>query len=124
MVETIVGALIAGAAATAKNSASDAIKGVYQRLKERVRQKVAGDAMAAGTLEKLESDPGNWKTPAEQILTERNVGDDADLVRLAMELLAELPREGDNYNVHIDGSTNFIVGPDGRINVVRGKERC
>ena len=80
--------------------------------------------MAAGTLEKLESDPGNWKTPAEQILTERNVGDDADLVRLAMELLAELPREGDNYNVRIDGSTNFIVGPDGRINVVRGKERC
>ena len=124
MVETIVGALIAGAAAAAQKTASDAVKGSYKRLKDLVRQKVSGDSMAEGTFDKLESDPDIWKVPAEQILAERNVGDDADLVRLARELLAQIPQGGDTYKTQISDATGFNIGPGGQVNIDRGEKRA
>jgi len=62
-VTLIVTALVAGAAAGAGDTATQAIKDAYAAFKSLIKKKFAGNSAAEGAVEKLEKSPEAW-TPA------------------------------------------------------------
>src|SRR4051794_28260003 len=109
MVETIVTALLGGAAAMAGKVASEAAKDAYTALKDLLMRKLGDKSEAAEAVTKLEAKPdseGRQKTVAEE-LKDAKVGDDPDLVEAARRLQAaldQLPAEGRAHVQHAVGS--------------------
>jgi hypothetical protein len=60
--------LAAGAAAAAKDTASQAIKDAYSGLKERVQQYFAGKQHAEVALEGYEQDADTWQKPLQKAM--------------------------------------------------------
>ena len=79
-VTLILTALVAGAAAGMKDTASSAIKDAYNGLKGLVRRKLAGREGGELVLDRHEQDPQVWDKPLTQELTAAGAGDDPALV--------------------------------------------
>lgn len=86
-VTLIVTALVAGAAAGMKDTASSAIKDAYNGLKGLVGRKLAGRPGGELVLDRHEQDPQVWDKPLAQELTTVGAGDDPDLVSAAQALM-------------------------------------
>jgi hypothetical protein len=75
----IVTALIAGATAAAKDTASQAVKDAYSGLKAIIHKRFAGKAPAETALQQHEADPDVWRKPLEKSLTETGAGEDREI---------------------------------------------
>jgi hypothetical protein len=86
-VTLIVAALVAGAAAGLKDTASSAIKDAYNGLKGLVLGKLAGRPGGELVVDRHEQDPQVWDQPLAQELTAVGAGDDPALVSAAQALM-------------------------------------
>ena len=121
----IVTALAAGASAGAidalKDSAQDAAKAAYAKLRGLARNRVAGNPGAELALAEHEADPKNWGAPLSAKLAQAGAGNDAELVAAAQALMDIVDQAGakvGKYNVTITGSRGVQVG-DGNVQVNR-----
>jgi hypothetical protein len=123
-VSLVVAAVIAGASAALKDTASDAVKGAYRELRVLLRRRFEGNQAAQGALEKVERDPDNWRELLEEQLRHAAVADE-ELVRAARSLLARADPEGaqtGKYNVTITGSRGIIVGDGTHVSMTFGSD--
>lgn len=86
-VTLIVAALVAGAAAGVKDTASSAVKDACDGLKGLVRGKLAGRPGGELVLDRHEQDPQVWDKPLAQELTAAGAGDDPAVVTAAQALM-------------------------------------
>jgi hypothetical protein len=93
-VTLIVAALVAGAAAGLKDSASSAVKDAYNGLKRLARRRLAGRPGGELVLARHEQHPQVWDKPLVQELTEAGADGDAALVAAAQALMQLLDAAG------------------------------
>jgi hypothetical protein len=93
-VTLIVAALVAGAAAGLKDSASSAVKDAYNGLKGLAQRRLAGRPGGELVLARHEQDPQVWDKPLVQELTEAGAGGDPALVAAAQALMQLLDAAG------------------------------
>ena len=93
-VTLIVAALVAGAAAGLKDTASSAMKDAYNGLKGLVQQKLRGRPDGELVLARHEQDPKVWDKPLVQELTAARAADDPALVTAAQALMQLLDAAG------------------------------
>jgi hypothetical protein len=93
-VTLIVAALVAGAAAGLKDSASAAVKDAYNGLKGLARRRLAGRPGGELVLSRHEQDPQVWDKPLVQELTEAGADGDPALVTAAQALMQLLDAAG------------------------------
>ena len=86
-VTLILAALVAGAAAGMKDTASSAIKDAYNGIKGLVKRKLAGRPDGELVLDRHEQDPQVWDKPLAQELTAVDAGADPELVSAAQALM-------------------------------------
>jgi hypothetical protein len=83
----IVSALVAGAAAATKDTASEAIKDAYHSLKNLLMGKFAGKPKAQAALVDYEEDPETYEKPLKKALTETHIDQDQDILEAAQKLM-------------------------------------
>src|SRR5689334_6395674 len=86
-VTLILTALAAGAAAAAKDTASQAIKDAYSGLKAIVQRRFTGQPQAGIALQHHEADQDTWKKPLEKSLTDNGAAQDPEIVAKAQRIL-------------------------------------
>jgi hypothetical protein len=86
-VSLIVAALVAGATAGAKDTASQAVKDAYTALKTQLRRLFAGKPTAQVILHEHQSDPEAYEKPLKKVLTEAHADQDTDLLAAAERLM-------------------------------------
>jgi hypothetical protein len=104
-------ALVVGAAAGAKDTASTAIKDAYQALKTLVKTRLAGRPAAEVVLAGHEAAPRTWREPLVAELS--SVGVDAELLAAAQALLELVGRTGpapEKYSTDLRGAQGVQVG--------------
>jgi hypothetical protein len=111
----IVTALVAGAAAAAKDAASQAVKDGYAGLKTLVVRKFGAESEVAGALEGVEKNPdskGRQETLKEE-LAAAGADHDSELVGQAQALLDLLGEHGlaPSYCAELRGSGAIAQGP-------------
>ena len=105
-VTLIVAALLAGAAAGLKDTASSAVTDAYNGLKGLVQRKLGGRPVAELALARHEQDPQVWDKPLVQELTAAGAGDDPALVAAAQALMQLVDAAGSaagKYQVSASG---------------------
>lgn len=108
----ILSALAAGAAAAAKDTASEAIKDTYQGLKVLVQRHFSGKPRAEMVLDEYEKEPGVWKEPIKKALTETGIDKDEAIVKAAQALMAKVDPQAaaqGKFNINISGSVEGQV---------------
>ncbi|MCC5613802.1 hypothetical protein LC605_01640 [Nostoc sp. CHAB 5836] len=104
-------ALGAGAIAAAKDTAGTAVKDAYQGLKTLIKKKFESEPKAQMVLEEHETDPETYEAPLKKKLAEAGVDQDAEIIKLAQELLKqEKPEESatGKYNTVFQGEVKGI----------------
>lgn len=98
---------------------------VYEKAKslfEKLRVKLGGDALARGTLERFEKDPGTWGGPLEQVVSEKLL-EDPNLTKELSELIQEIEATGPDVSVVIKmKEAKDVVGVEAD-EMTRGKVR-
>ena len=103
----ILTALVAG---TAK-AAGDAVPDAYKGLKALIQKKIAGKPAAEMVLAEHEKAPETYAAPLKKNLIEAGVDQDAEIIKLAQELLKqEKPEESaaGKYNTVFQGEVKGI----------------
>jgi hypothetical protein len=113
----ILTALVSGASAAAKDTASEAIKDAYHGLKAVIQRKFAGKPEAEVALATYAKKPESWKAPLEDALMEVDAGKDEQILEKArgvMQLVdPQGTAEGKYAGVHFYGNVQgAIVGDD------------
>ena len=110
----ILGALAAGAAASAQSVASDAIKDTYAGLKKLIQQRFAGNARAQAALTDHEDDPETYKLPLKKALQQEHADQDERIMQEAKRLMELLEPEeaakGKFSNIRIGQAQGTILG--------------
>jgi hypothetical protein len=112
-VSLIVAALVAGAAAGAQGTATDAVKDLYGGLKASIKKKFSGRAPAEVALEEHAVKPELWGKVLEAELVEANAGADPDITDAAQRLMTLLDSAGSQagkYLVDVRGAQGVVVG--------------
>jgi hypothetical protein len=116
-VTLIVTALAAGAAGGAldavKDDVKDAARAAYVKLRDLVKQRFQGNARAEVILAEHADDPQAYAAPLAKKLAESAVGDDAQIVAAARELMSLVDRAGaqsGKYHVLADHSQGVQIG--------------
>jgi hypothetical protein len=111
----IITALVAGAAAGAQGTASEAIKDAYRGLKSLLSRKFANRPEAELALAKHEEMPQVWEAPLKDALSSVGANHDEEIVKAAQSLMAlinpQLAASG-KYNVQITGNVQGLVQGD------------
>ena len=120
----ILSALAAGAAASGKDIASQAVQDAYQGLKALVQRKFSDQPKASAVLEEYEKDPGTWEKPLEKKLTEAGADRDSQIFQAAEQLLKLLESHpgGSKYQVDIKDSQVGAIGDHATVEMNIGKE--
>lgn len=87
-VSTVEAALVAGAAASTKDVASQTMRDAYDSLKMELRRFFASKPKAQNILDEYEADPRTYEKLLKKVLTEAQVEQNADLLAIAREVLA------------------------------------
>lgn len=106
-------ALAAGAALGVQDTASEAVKEAYARLKALVIRKFTGRAAAERVLAKHEDAPQIWQKPLTKELVEAGADRDADLVAAAQALMSLVDAAGSRagkYTVDARGAQGLQIG--------------
>ena len=112
-ISLIVTALATGAAAAVKDTAGQAVKDVYSSLKAALTQKLGSSPVAQEVVERHEESPEIWEKPLAAELEKAGVANDAEVIRLAEELMAKHDPAGaraGKYSVQISGGQGATVG--------------
>ncbi len=111
----IITALASGARAVAKDTASQAVKDAYKGLKALIHRKFAEKPDAELALEKYEKEPGAYKEPLEDELTQAAAEKDEEIIRAAEKLMAlvnvQQATKG-KYNVQVAGNVYGLAQGD------------
>lgn len=83
----ILTALTAGAVAGIKDTADEAVKDTYHKLKTLLQKKFADRPTAILALAEHEKKPAVWKAPLEEELKETEANKDQEIISLAQELM-------------------------------------
>jgi hypothetical protein len=86
-VSLIEGALVAGATASAKDVASQAVKDAYASLKSLLSRLFADKPNAQVILDEHEADPETYEKPLKKLLTEAHADQDSDLLAAAERVM-------------------------------------
>jgi hypothetical protein len=116
-VTLIVAALVAGAAAGLKDTASSAVKDAYNGLKGLARRRLAGHPDGELVLARHEQDPQVWDKPLAQELTAAEAGDDPGLVAAAQELMALVDAAGSAAWKYQVSASDHSVAAGGDVNI-------
>ena len=114
-VTLILTALATGAAASAKDVTSQAVKDAYNGLKTLIKNKLAGKPDAEMALAQHEKKPEVWKAPLEDGLKEAGVEQDQDIIAAAQQLMTLVhPQQAamGKYNVQITGNVQGYAQGD------------
>src|SRR5258708_9704356 len=110
----ILAAITAGATASAKDTASTAIKDTYQGLKALIQRKVEGKPNAQAALVEYEEDPETYEKPLKKALLETHMDTEHDVIKAAqhgMTLIQPQQAAQEESNIQNTGSTQGqIVG--------------
>lgn len=112
-VTLIVTALMAGAAAAVQDGVKDAVKDTYRRLRDAVKQRLAGRPDGQLALERHEDAPNTWNNVLTAELVDAGAADDTSLIEAAQELLRMVDEEGAHspaYNFTIHDSQGIQFG--------------
>jgi hypothetical protein len=99
-------ALVAGAAASAKDTASTAVKDAYSGLKALIVSKFSGKPKAQETLNDHEEDPTTYEKPLKKVLIEAHVEQEQEILEAANKLMTLVqPQQAGmgKYNVQNTG---------------------
>ena len=112
----IVSALISGAAAVAKDTASQALKDAYNGLKALVKRRFLGTPVAEIALDEAERDSETWEKPLAKAVGEHAC--DKEILALAQQLLQLLQAQeasSGNYNVNIRQGQGTVIGDHAQV---------
>lgn len=124
-VTLIVGALAAGAAAGATQTATQAVKDGYSGLKGLVQRHFKGNAKAEMILAEHEADPGTYEKPLAKALAESGATQDEAVVQQAQQLMTLVnPQQASQgkYNVQIGTGKGIAIGDGATVNFGRDDE--
>jgi hypothetical protein len=124
-VTMILTALAAGAAAAAKDTASQAVKDAYQGLKTLVQKRFADKVPAQIALAEYEIDPKTWGKPLEKSLAEDQVTTDEEILAQAQQVLKLVnPQQASQgkYNIQIGEAKGTVIGDNANVTQNFGKE--
>ncbi|MEA2710612.1 MAG: hypothetical protein QOF78_3213 [Phycisphaerales bacterium] len=121
-VTLILTALVAGAAAALKDSASDAVKSAYEALKAKLRPKLAPFPGSDAALDHLAEEPDAYRPLLESAVRKSGAADDADIREAAELLLAKAGADsrGAISNVTVNDSRGTIVGHGAKLEYNEG----
>jgi hypothetical protein len=117
-VSLIVTALVSGAAAAFKDTASQAVQDAYAGLKALLKRRLAGKPLTEELVEQHEQAPEVWDKPLRDGLGKAGVADDEEVVQQAQKLLALVDPEGTaagKYQFTISGSKGIVVGDNAQV---------
>jgi hypothetical protein len=103
----ILSALVAGATAAAKETATEAVKDAYHGLKALIQRKFSSEPAAEMALGEYEKEPEVWKDPVRGALTKIAADKDEEIIKAAQALLAQADPQGHSqgkYSVHFAGA--------------------
>ncbi|ACK68583.1 conserved hypothetical protein [Gloeothece citriformis PCC 7424] len=92
--DLIIAALVAGAAAAAKDTAEKSIKEAYERLKELIKKRFADNEAAKVVLDEHEKDPQTYEAALKKKLTEAGVDRDEEIKKVAQEVMKKEDPQG------------------------------
>jgi hypothetical protein len=113
MTSLILAALAAGAAAAAKDTASQAIKDAYAGLKALVQKRFADKPEAEMALTQHEKKPEVWQEPLKDSLTETGADKDEEIIRQAQQVMKLVnPQQASQgkYNIQIGEGKGIVIG--------------
>jgi hypothetical protein len=117
-VSLIVSALAAGATAALKETASQAARDAYARLKILIQKRFAGKPEAETALVQHEKKPEVWEAPLKDALVETGTDKD-EAVLQAAEILLKLvqPQQvgAGKYNVQIGEAEGVVIGDHAKV---------
>ncbi len=114
-VTLILTALAAGAAASVKDTAGEAVKDGYNGLKALIRNKLVGKPKAEAALVDYEDDPETYEKPLKKALTEVHVDQEKGIIEAAQRLMTLVqPQQAamGKYNVQITGNVQGYAQGD------------
>jgi hypothetical protein len=119
----IIGALAAGAAAAAKDTASQAVKDAYAGLKALIQRRFAEKKLPTGemVLTEYEEDPDVWKKPLESALvkTETHQAEEVleavEVLKQALEQTPEGREAVSKYILNIQNSEVGVIGDNATV---------
>jgi hypothetical protein len=123
----ILTALSTGAVVGFKDTATQAVKDGYEKLKELIQKKLAGTPSALVALTEHEKHPEIWKAPLEEGLKATGADQDEEVISAAQQLLSLVhPQQAmmmGKYNIQTMGNVqNQIVGDHPTITFNNSKE--
>ena len=116
-VSLVLNALTSGAAQGVAESASDAVKAAYSRLKRLVSGRFAGNKTAEVALVEHADDPDTWQAPLAKALANSGASADRSVIEAAQQLMALLDEAGTRegkYRVDLRGAQGVQVGDGNR----------
>lgn len=114
-VTLILTALTAGAVASAKETANQAVKDAYNGLKALVKSRFTSKPAAEVALAEHEKKPDIWKAPLEEGLKEAGLDQDQEVIAAAQQLMKLVqPQQAamGKYNVQITGNVQGYAQGD------------
>lgn len=124
-ISLLLTALAAGAAAAAKDTASQAVKDAYAGLKQRLQQHFAGKHQAEVALEGYEQDADTWQKPLQKAVEASGAHNDPTLLAHAQQVLKLVqPRQvaQGKYIIQIGESKGAVIGDHSQVTQNFGKE--
>ncbi len=131
-ISLVLGALAAGAAAAAQDTASQAVKDAYAGLKTLIQRRFAKKEAPEGemALSKYEAKPAVWEAPLKDALVEAETDQAPEILKAAEALkhALEQTREGraavSKYILNIQGSEVGVIGDGARVGKIHfGKNK-
>ncbi len=118
-VSIMLAALAAGAAAAAKDTASQVIKDAYTGLKVLIQRRFANKPQAEMALTEYEKDEDTWRKPLQKSLVETGTDQDEMIVHQAQQVLKlvnpQQTAQG-KYNVQIAEGKGIVIGDHAQVN--------
>ena len=124
-VTVIVSALVAGAAAGAKDTASQAVKDAYNGLKTLIQKRFSGKPEAEMALAQHEKKPEVWEAPLKDALVNTGVDKDKAILQSAEKLLKLVQPQQvgmGKYSVQIGEAQGVVVGDQAQVEMTFGDE--
>lgn len=124
-ISIVVAAVVAGAAATLKDTAGQAVKDMYSGLVDLMRRRFGGHTDVAAAIEKAGHQPAAARDELERALQSAGITANDETVRAAQQLLALSDPEGTHagkYQVTITHSKGVVVGDHANVTMTFGAD--
>lgn len=112
-ISMIVGALAAGATSGLQDTATDAVRGAYEGLRDLVKRRFTGRRVGEMALTEHEKAPEIWAAPLSAELTAVGADTDPQIIAAAQRVMALIDEAGDRsgkYHVDLRGAQGVQVG--------------